>query len=190
MARPSVLRLAADENFNNNIVRGLLRRKPDADFVRVQDVARPTATPRSQSECGDVLTNSMRLSRQQSADSRGMFRLGTEHSEGDHRESEPRTPRTLTARNASAPRLRTAERTSPGGVRWRVARGAGRAVTSENHWRLAADPMNLRIIIDLINHRRPGSRARSRSPVAHRALLQMRPTAHAVVNPIQVALGR
>jgi hypothetical protein len=32
-----VLRLAADENFNNNIVRGLLRRKPDADFVRVQD---------------------------------------------------------------------------------------------------------------------------------------------------------
>jgi hypothetical protein len=33
-----VLRLAADENFNNNIVRGLLRRKSDADFVRVQDV--------------------------------------------------------------------------------------------------------------------------------------------------------
>lgn len=33
-----MLRLAADENFNNNIVRGLLRRKPDADFVRVQDV--------------------------------------------------------------------------------------------------------------------------------------------------------
>jgi hypothetical protein len=32
-----VLRLAADENFNNNIVRGLLRRRPDADFVRVQD---------------------------------------------------------------------------------------------------------------------------------------------------------
>ena len=32
-----MLRLAADENFNNNIVRGLLRRKPDADFVRVQD---------------------------------------------------------------------------------------------------------------------------------------------------------
>jgi hypothetical protein len=31
-----VLRLAADENFNNNIVRGLLRREPDADFVRVQ----------------------------------------------------------------------------------------------------------------------------------------------------------
>jgi hypothetical protein len=33
-----VLRLAADENFNNNIVRGLLRRKPDLDVVRVQDV--------------------------------------------------------------------------------------------------------------------------------------------------------
>ena len=32
-----MLRLAADENFNNNIVRGLLRRRPDADFVRVQD---------------------------------------------------------------------------------------------------------------------------------------------------------
>jgi len=37
IARPSV-RLAADENFNNNIVRGLLRRRPDLDFVRVQDV--------------------------------------------------------------------------------------------------------------------------------------------------------
>jgi len=33
-----VLRLAADENFNNNIVRGLLRRRPGADLVRVQDV--------------------------------------------------------------------------------------------------------------------------------------------------------
>ena len=32
-----MLRLAADENFNNNIVRGVLRRRPDADFVRVQD---------------------------------------------------------------------------------------------------------------------------------------------------------
>jgi predicted nuclease of predicted toxin-antitoxin system len=31
-------RLAADENFNNDIVRGLLRRKPDLDIVRVQDV--------------------------------------------------------------------------------------------------------------------------------------------------------
>jgi len=33
-----VLRLAADENFNNDIVRGLVRRKPDIDIVRVQDV--------------------------------------------------------------------------------------------------------------------------------------------------------
>lgn len=33
-----MLRFAADENFNNDIVRGLLRRKPDLDIVRVQDV--------------------------------------------------------------------------------------------------------------------------------------------------------
>jgi predicted nuclease of predicted toxin-antitoxin system len=33
-----LLRLVADENFNNDIVRGLLRRKPDLDIVRVQDV--------------------------------------------------------------------------------------------------------------------------------------------------------
>jgi hypothetical protein len=33
-----VLRLAADENFNNAIVRGLICRKPDIDIVRVQDV--------------------------------------------------------------------------------------------------------------------------------------------------------
>jgi len=32
-----VLRLAADENFNNDIVRGLVRRKLDLDIVRVQD---------------------------------------------------------------------------------------------------------------------------------------------------------
>jgi len=32
-----MLRLAADENFNNNIIRGLLRRKPDLDIIRVQD---------------------------------------------------------------------------------------------------------------------------------------------------------
>jgi hypothetical protein len=31
-----VLRLAADENFNSDIVRGLVRRKPDLDIVRVQ----------------------------------------------------------------------------------------------------------------------------------------------------------
>jgi hypothetical protein len=33
-----MLILIADENFNNDIVRGLLRRKPDLDIVRVQDV--------------------------------------------------------------------------------------------------------------------------------------------------------
>jgi len=33
-----MLRLAADENFNNNIVRGLIRRQPELDIVRVQDV--------------------------------------------------------------------------------------------------------------------------------------------------------
>ena len=32
-----MLRLAADENFNNDIVRGILRRNPDVDLVRVQD---------------------------------------------------------------------------------------------------------------------------------------------------------
>jgi predicted nuclease of predicted toxin-antitoxin system len=30
--------LAADENFNNDIVRGLLRQKPSLDIVRIQDV--------------------------------------------------------------------------------------------------------------------------------------------------------
>jgi hypothetical protein len=33
-----MLPLAADENFNNDIVRGLLRRKPRVDIVRIQDV--------------------------------------------------------------------------------------------------------------------------------------------------------
>lgn len=32
-----MLRLAADENFNNDIVRALKRRKPELDIVRVQD---------------------------------------------------------------------------------------------------------------------------------------------------------
>ncbi|CAG0928701.1 hypothetical protein TFLX_01024 [Thermoflexales bacterium] len=32
-----MLGLAADENFNNDVVRGLLRRRPDLDIVRVQD---------------------------------------------------------------------------------------------------------------------------------------------------------
>ena len=33
-----MLRFVADENFNNNIVRGLLRRNSSLDIVRVQDV--------------------------------------------------------------------------------------------------------------------------------------------------------
>jgi hypothetical protein len=33
------MRWAADENFNNDIIRGLLRRKPDVDIVRVQDIS-------------------------------------------------------------------------------------------------------------------------------------------------------
>jgi hypothetical protein len=32
-----MLRLLADENFNGDIVRGLLRRQPDLDIIRVQD---------------------------------------------------------------------------------------------------------------------------------------------------------
>ncbi len=33
-----MLRLAADENFNADIVRGIVRRLPDLDILRVQDV--------------------------------------------------------------------------------------------------------------------------------------------------------
>jgi len=33
-----MLRLAADENLNNALLRGLLRRNPDLDIVRIQDV--------------------------------------------------------------------------------------------------------------------------------------------------------
>lgn len=33
-----MLRLLADENFNNQIVRGVLRQRPEIDIVRVQDV--------------------------------------------------------------------------------------------------------------------------------------------------------
>ncbi|SRR6266704_198698 len=32
-----MLRLAFDENFNNDVLRGVLRRKPDLDIVRIQD---------------------------------------------------------------------------------------------------------------------------------------------------------
>ena len=33
-----MLRLLSDENLNGNLVRGLLRRQPDLDLLRVQDV--------------------------------------------------------------------------------------------------------------------------------------------------------
>jgi len=33
-----MLRFAADENLNYNIVRGLLRRESDLDIIRIQDV--------------------------------------------------------------------------------------------------------------------------------------------------------
>ena len=33
-----MLRLLSDENFNGDILRGLFRRRPDLDIVRVQDV--------------------------------------------------------------------------------------------------------------------------------------------------------
>ena len=33
-----MLRLLADENFNGEILRGLLRRQPDLDLIRVQDI--------------------------------------------------------------------------------------------------------------------------------------------------------
>jgi predicted nuclease of predicted toxin-antitoxin system len=33
-----MLRLLTDENFNGSILRGLMRRKPEIDIVRVQDV--------------------------------------------------------------------------------------------------------------------------------------------------------
>lgn len=34
-----MLRLAADEDFNGDIIRGLKRQTPDVDIVRIQDVA-------------------------------------------------------------------------------------------------------------------------------------------------------
>ncbi|MBN1317783.1 MAG: DUF5615 family PIN-like protein [Anaerolineales bacterium] len=33
-----MLRFAADENFNNNIIRGVLLKNRDTDIVRIQDV--------------------------------------------------------------------------------------------------------------------------------------------------------
>ena len=33
-----MMRFVADENFNNDLVRGLLRRKPELDIIRIQDI--------------------------------------------------------------------------------------------------------------------------------------------------------
>ena len=41
-----MLRLLADENFDFDIVRGVLRRRPDIDFVRVQDSGMGSANDR------------------------------------------------------------------------------------------------------------------------------------------------
>jgi hypothetical protein len=41
-----VLRLAADENFNNVILRGLRRRRPELDVLRVQDAGLTSAAIR------------------------------------------------------------------------------------------------------------------------------------------------
>jgi predicted nuclease of predicted toxin-antitoxin system len=38
-----VLRLVSDENFDGDILRGLFRRRPDLDVVRVQDVGLRTS---------------------------------------------------------------------------------------------------------------------------------------------------
>jgi hypothetical protein len=60
-----MLRLVADENFNYDIVRGLLRRKPELDIVRIQDVGLsgvddPTVLEWSASERRVLLTHDVR----------------------------------------------------------------------------------------------------------------------------------
>ena len=41
-----MLRLLTDENFNNQTVRGILRRRPEIDIIRVQDVSLSTTDDR------------------------------------------------------------------------------------------------------------------------------------------------
>ncbi len=55
-------RFVVDENFNNDIVRGLLRRKPDLDIIRLQDVGLsgaddPTVLERAAREGRVLLTH-------------------------------------------------------------------------------------------------------------------------------------
>jgi predicted nuclease of predicted toxin-antitoxin system len=57
-----VIGLLTDENFNNDLVRGLLRRRPGTDLVRVQDIGLRGATDdavlaRAASEGRVVLTH-------------------------------------------------------------------------------------------------------------------------------------
>ena len=57
-----MLRLAADENFNNDIVRGLLRWQPELDIVSLQDVGLsgaddPTVLEWAARECRVLLTH-------------------------------------------------------------------------------------------------------------------------------------
>lgn len=57
-----MLRLLADENFNNDIVRGVRRRMPSVDILRVQDVALsgvddPTVLERAAGEGRVLLTH-------------------------------------------------------------------------------------------------------------------------------------
>ena len=42
-----MLRLLTDENFNGSIVRGLVRRQPEIDLVRVQDIGLSRADDRA-----------------------------------------------------------------------------------------------------------------------------------------------
>lgn len=39
MKPPGLIRFVADEDFNNRIIRGLLRRKSELDIVRIQDTS-------------------------------------------------------------------------------------------------------------------------------------------------------
>ena len=57
-----MLLLAADENFNNDIVRGLLRRKPNLDIVRLQEAGLsgandPSVLEWAAQECRILLTH-------------------------------------------------------------------------------------------------------------------------------------
>jgi hypothetical protein len=49
-----MLRFAADENLNNDIVRGLFRRKPELDIIRIQDAGLSGSTDQTVLEwCAD-----------------------------------------------------------------------------------------------------------------------------------------